>query len=71
VLDPPEELLVVRVHTESDLRLATVAAEVSFSDKDAEEKTHLELLLFHRHVSRETVRRQGSPRVVVSPSSFP
>ena len=69
-LNPPEELLVICVHAESDLGLAPVTAEVALADEDAEKIADFELLLFHRQVSRET--EAGVPlRVVVSPSSFP
>ena len=68
--EPAEERLVVGVHAQRDLRLATVATEVPLADQQPEQDAELVLrgflrLLFHRHVSRETYR------AVVSPSSFP
>ena len=53
-LDPPEELLVVGVHPQSNLWLTAVTTEVTFTGKDSKKVADLELLLFHRQVSRET-----------------
>lgn len=58
LLKPPEECLVIGVHAEGDLGLATVSAEVPFTHQDAEEEACFEVgRLFHRRVSRETVSR--------------
>jgi len=66
--DPAKKGLVVGVHTEGDLRLPTIPAEVSFADQDSDQEADIYVAtLFHRQVSRETSPAHG----VVSRSSFP
>jgi len=61
-LDPPEDQFVADVQPESDLRPASVAAEVAFPDEKAREQPNFEfgrdgggsLEVFHRRVTPGT-----------------
>jgi hypothetical protein len=58
--EPSEYRFVPDVHAKSHMRLATVAAKMTFANQEADKESQFELCrhwrspLFHRHVTRET-----------------